>query len=175
MMRHVPRDVWIGLAMLAGAGLYWLGADGIKISPLDGAVNAAAMPKALAYALAAFSVLLIVRALSIEAMARRAAMLVGVKAPSADSPPAKATSTATPHLRAAGVLAIGVGYLLILYTTGYLIAAALLIMAMATYVGARFGPRLAAVAVALAVGFHVVFVELLGIPLPPGLLAPLLG
>jgi hypothetical protein len=171
MTLHVPRDVWIGLAMLAGAGLYWLGADGIPISPLDGAVNAAAMPKTLAYALGAFAILLIVRALSIETMARRAAAQAGEPEPAL---PATAPKIGT-HLRAVGVLGIGVGYLLILYLTGYLIAAALLIMAMATYVGARFGPRLAAVAIALAVGFHVVFVELLGIPLPPGLLAPLLG
>jgi putative tricarboxylic transport membrane protein len=174
---RVPQDVWIGLVMLGAAVAYWYGADGIPISPLDGAVNAAAMPKALAYALGALSLLLIVRALSVEVMAQRAAASAGVDAaPAAPLPtPEQLAKRRHAHLRAAGMLAFGVAYLLVLYLLGYLISAALLIIGVAIYNGAKPDWRLGLTALGLAIGFHVVFVVLLGIPLPPGLLAGLLG
>jgi hypothetical protein len=69
----IPRDVWIGLVTLVFSVLYWRAADGIPISPLDGVVNAGALPKALAYAMMFFSLLLILRALLTERMYLRAA------------------------------------------------------------------------------------------------------
>ncbi|MEL6264672.1 MAG: tripartite tricarboxylate transporter TctB family protein [Pseudomonadota bacterium] len=166
MPSHIPRDVWIGLVMLAGAALYWLGADGIPISPLDGEVNAAAMPKALAYVLAALAVLLIVRAISVEIIAARA----GATGPVPQPDPEERAEARRRHLRAAGVIAIGVGYLLVLETLGYLISITLLLIVLAAYIGARRDWRLPATAFALAASFKLIFVHLLGIPLPSGIL-----
>lgn len=161
MLARVPRDVWIGLVLLVGAVLYWYGADNIPISPLDGEINAAAMPKALAYVLGALSLILIVRSLSLVAMGAAAAQT------SSAEERAKARHA---HLRAIGILVLGVGYLLVVNWLGYALSVALLIFCVATYVGQKPGLRLAGTAVALAAGFTVIFVFILGIPLPGGVL-----
>jgi hypothetical protein len=49
--------------MLAGSALYWREADSIPISPLDGEVNAAAVPKMLATILGVLAVLLVIKTL----------------------------------------------------------------------------------------------------------------
>ncbi|MEM9781013.1 MAG: tripartite tricarboxylate transporter TctB family protein [Pseudomonadota bacterium] len=170
MLHRVPRDVWIGLAVIAGAGFYWLGADGIPISPLDGAVNAAAMPKALALALAVLGALLIIRSLSVEMMAARAGAAPAAAQSLSDE---DRRANRIKHLRAAGVVVIGAGYLLIVTTVGYIISIAALITVLAFYIGAKADWRLPATALGIAVGFYVIFVQFLGIPLPPGILQAL--
>ena len=62
-LRRMPRDFWVGLVILLGAALYWLGAASIPISALDGEINAAAVPRMLALALAVLAVILMVKAL----------------------------------------------------------------------------------------------------------------
>jgi hypothetical protein len=74
-------------------------------------------------------------------------------------------------VRAGGMLAIGIVYLLIVRTLGYAPAIALLIAAAALYGGAALSWRLFAIAVTGAVLYWLVFVWLLGIPLPGGVLA----
>lgn len=172
---RVPRDVWIGLVMLAGAVLYWYGAEGIPISPLDGEVNAAAMPKALAYALGALALLLILRALFIEVMARRAAAASAASAGATGAGPAEeGAARRKGHVRALGMLAIGLAYLLVLDTLGYAVSVALLIFGVAVYMGLRASPRVVAIAVLLAAGFYLIFARLLDIPLPEGILSGIL-
>lgn len=173
MPHRIPRDVWIGLAAVVLAGVYWYGADQIPISPLDGAVNAAAMPKALAYALGGLAVLLIVRALAIDAITRRATAAAGAAPPAA---PARtdaqdgedAVSRRKRHLRAGGMLAIGVLYLIAVPYLGYMLSIALLVFAVATYMQARPDRRLLLLSAGIAVFFYLLFVRFLNIPLPPG-------
>src|SRR3546814_16166124 len=62
----MPRDAWIGVVFLVLAVVYWIAADGIRISPLDGPVTAAGLPKSLGYALGGLSVLLILRRLALR-------------------------------------------------------------------------------------------------------------
>src|SRR3546814_151489 len=62
----MTRDTWIGVVFLAFAIVYWIAADGIRISPLDGPVTAAGLPKSLAYALGTLAVLLILRSLALK-------------------------------------------------------------------------------------------------------------
>src|SRR3546814_18423060 len=62
----MPRDAWIGVVFLVLAVVYWIAADGIRISPLDGPVPAAGLPKSLGYALGGLSVLLILRSLALR-------------------------------------------------------------------------------------------------------------
>src|SRR5690606_18326787 len=107
----MPRDFWIGLVTLGFAALYWTEAGKIRISPLDGPVGASGLPKSLAYARGLLSVLLIARA------------LIGKFRPLPQSDAAAAPQSRAemlrPHLRAIGMLAIGVVYLLMIGTIGY--------------------------------------------------------
>lgn len=172
---RIPRDVWIGLAALALGVWYWRAAGDIPISPLDGVVNAAALPRMLSVAMIVFSILLILRALLVEAMflraAKRAAGPVAPERPEEDGQ----SFTMAEHLKAAGVVVIGIVYLLILPWLGYVPSVILLIAATSIYIGARAGLYTLGVAVAVAVAFYLLFVVLLDIPLPVGTWPALLG
>jgi putative tricarboxylic transport membrane protein len=151
----VSKDAIVGLGLMAVAGLYWLGADQIRVSKLEGIVGAQVVPKGLAIGLAVLSLLLIVQTLL---RPRRAA------GPAGES---EATGLRA-HLRAAGMLLIGMGYLAVVGTVGYMPALVLLVLASALYLGQSPSARLVLVAVGLAVLYYLIFVRLLGIPLPPG-------
>jgi putative tricarboxylic transport membrane protein len=171
---RIPRDVWIGLAALALGGWYWRAAGDIPISPLDGIVNAAALPRSLAVAMMGFSVLLILRALAIEAMYLRAARRAA--GPVADRPALDGQAfTAGQHLKAAGIVAIGIAYLLILPYLGYLLSVALLVIVASVYIGARAGAYTVGVGLMVAVAYYLLFVRLLDIPLPAGFWPSLIG
>ena len=85
----------------------------------------------------------------------------------ADDSAANATPTLVYILRrAAGVFAIGVGYLLLVPLAGYFLTLIVVIAAMALFFGERASVRLALIAFAGAAVFWVLFVWLLGIPMP---------
>ena len=153
----MTRDTGVGLGLLALAGLYWLGADQIKVSRLEGIVGAQAVPKGLAVSLAVLSLLLVAQG------SWRAGG--AVLAPE----PASGAGGSEAHLRAIGILVIGVAYLLAVGTIGYLPAIALLVLATARYLGRPWSAELFLVATAGAALYCVIFVRLLGIPLPPGI------
>lgn len=181
---RIPPDVWIGLLTGAGAIAYWRIADDIPISPLDGAINATVLPKALASAMLVFSAMLILRALVIEAVALRAARKAAqAPASAAAAPPEQGAEPASEghvfgwrqHLKAAGVLAIGIAYLLVLPVIGYVLAIFLLVSVLSIYIGARPGLMPFAVGGAVALIFYGLFKLILGIPMPAGIFAGLLG
>ena len=62
-MAWPDRDFWIGVFMVGLATILWLEAGKIQISPLDGPVNAAGMPKSLAWALGILAPILMARSL----------------------------------------------------------------------------------------------------------------
>ena len=152
------RDSSVALGLMALSGLYWLGADQIRISRLEGAVGAQAVPKGLAVSLAVLAALLIAQDLL---QARRAAGVARSEE--------REVSGSYAHLRAAGMLMIGIGYLALVGTIGYMPAIALLVVATALYLGRSLSARVVLVAVGLAVLYYLIFVRLLGIPLPPGI------
>ncbi len=159
----MPRDFWIGVVALGFAALYWFEAGKIRISPLDDPVTAAGLPKALGVALGVLAMVMIVRSVLERVILSRApARETAARPPLAER--------MRPHLRAAGVLGLGVGYLLVVPHIGYTLAIIALIMAVSLYIGASFGFRFVAVAVLGGAFFYLLFVELLGIPLPPGAL-----
>jgi len=168
-MSFVTRDTWVGLVMLLVAAVYWHEADKIPISPLDGTVGAAGLPKTLAYALGVLALIMIVRSVIGEAL--------GGKASAAPNGARGSLSDAMrPHLRTIGMLALGVGYLLLVSWLGYAIAIACLLLAVSLYVGAAISLRTVLFAMIGGVVCHLLFVEFLGIPLPAGeILGPLLG
>ncbi|MEA5160239.1 tripartite tricarboxylate transporter TctB family protein [Cereibacter johrii] len=76
-------------------------------------------------------------------------------------------------LRAAGMFAIAAAYVLLVSWLGYPISLALLILAVALYMGARPGPRLLLIGVAGALAMWAIFVGLLGVRMPEGFLGAL--
>lgn len=165
-MSFITRDVWIGLVMLLVAVVYWLEADKIRISPLDGPVGASGLPKTLAYALGILAVILIVRSVIGGLADRKQTAPTDVE---------EKPQVLGPHLRAIGLLAIGVGYLLLVPWLGYTITIAGLLLVVSLYIGAAFTPRTLLIAVAGGVFYYLLFVQFLGIPLPAGELPALLG
>lgn len=165
----MTRDAWIGVVFLAFSVVYWIAADGIRISPLDGPVTAAGLPKSLAYALGALAVLLIARSLALKRLAAGKPAASAAEAPSENEP-----SDRRLHLRALGMLGLGLGYLLVVPYLGYTLSIIGLLLAAALYIGARSGARILAFAGVGGVFFYLLFVQFLHIPLPPGLWPDLL-
>lgn len=156
----MPRDTAVGLGLIVLAGLYWLGADQIRVSRLEGIVGAQVVPKGLAVTLLILSALLIVQ----DLWWRRRAQAEVPAGPATEQP--KGTGA---HARALGMLLIGAAYLGVVGFIGYLPAIALLILATALYTGRPWSFQLGLIAVSGAVLYYLVFVRLLGIPLPPGI------
>ena len=160
-MSFINRDTWIGLVMLLVAVVYWLEADTIRISPLDGPIGASGLPKSLAYALGVLSIILIARSLLGAIMAPKTTTKETIEGQSF-------AEAMRPHLRAIGMLAIGVGYLLLVPWFGYIITIAALLLAVSIYIGADFSLRTVLIAVVGGVVYYILFVQFLGIPLPAG-------
>lgn len=152
----MTRDAVVGTVILAFAGLYWLAARGIRHSSLEDSIGAAGLPNTLAALLAGLALLLILRSLF---LARRS-----------DEPTATDADRDVPraHLRALGMLALGVAYLVVIPSLGYAVSVALLVATVALYNHQRPSLRLALVTILISVGFYLLFVRLLHIPLPPG-------
>lgn len=160
---RTTADTWIGVLMLIAAVVYWLEAGKINISPLDGPVGASGLPKSLAYVLAALSVMLIFKGIS--------ATKHKVTDKAAEAAEAGSFSEwVKPHLRAVGMLFIGVGYLLLLPLLGYTIAIGILLLVVSLYNGAGLTLRTLLVGVLGAIFCKLLFVHFLGIPLPDGAL-----
>lgn len=158
---HTSADTWIGVIMLIAALVYWLEAGKIRISPLDGLVGAAGLPKSLAYVLAGLSLILIARGI--------AETKIRLRSNAAESEePRSLGDWIKPHLRAVGMLAIGVVYLLLLPWLGYTITVAMLLFAVSVYNGAQINLRTILVAVIGAAFCQLLFVQFLGITLPTG-------
>jgi len=169
----MTRDTWIGLVFLAFSVLYWIAADGIRISPLDGPVTAAGLPKSLAYALGGLAALLILRSLVIQRLSAGKAAKPAAELP-AEEEAADGKSAWELHLRAIGMLALGVGYLLVVPYLGYTLSIIALLLAVALYIGAKLGPKTLAMAGIGGVLFYLLFVQVLHIPLPSGIWPALL-
>ncbi len=143
-------DAVLGIASVVLASAYFAEASAIPQSLLADAVGADGVPRLLAFGLGATGL----------ALAGR-----GIARPVAgkdDAPPGAL-------LRAAGLLAILVVYLLLVPVAGYAISIAALIAAVAWYAGARPGATMAAAAIGGAALFWFMFGVLLGIPMPSGM------
>lgn len=165
------RDIFVGVFMLLLSVLYWFEANKIRISPLDGPVGASGLPKSLAYALGALAIIMIARSLVTIVIRRRGSTQAA--AATADGKPL--TARMMPHLRAVGMLLIGVGYLLTVSWLGYIPAIAGLLLIVALFSGAPFTLKTALFAIIGSLICYLLFVRFLGIPLPDGIyLGPLL-
>jgi hypothetical protein len=153
----IPRDAIVGIVLLAIAGIYWLGADAIPRSPLGGEVGAEGLPKALAYALATLSAILIARS-------------IWEKRAGTERPLPEEARSRRGHLRALGILVLGIAYIALLPYLGYALSIILLVGIAAWYNGKPLSWELVATAVATGVVFYLLFVIFLDIRLPAGFL-----
>lgn len=160
-MRKATLAVSAALFVLAVA--YWFAADAIPASRLAGQVGADGLPKLLGLALGVLSLLLAGQTLF--EMRRAAAEGQGEdKGEGGDRLPGSWRE----HLRALGLIGIGVGYLLLLPHLGYAVSAGLLLAAVATYAGLKPSWATLFFAVGGGVLFYLIFVKILQIPLPAG-------
>lgn len=145
------RDAVFGCATLAFSAAYYWMADNLPASQLSDAIGPQGLPKIYALALVALSLILI-----IGAAANRGAV-------------APAVESRAPLSRVAGVLLMGVAYIVLAPWIGYPIAIAALIAATTYYQGGAFTRYVALVSVIGGVLFWVLFVVLMGIQQPAGI------
>ena len=159
----MAKDLTCAAVLFVVAAVYYVLASGIGRSALSDEVGPAGLPIVYAAILAGLAILLALktglrciiarqRQLRSEPSNLRAAFVLG---------------------RAAGTLAIGAGYVLLVNVLGYWLSLALLLPAMASYQGEPIGRRLALISIAGATVFWILFVWLLGIPMPQPWLGPL--
>jgi hypothetical protein len=150
------KDLLAAAILLSIAGAYGFATLQIPSSTLDDGVGPRGFPFALTAALAVVAIAMAVRALS--------AVRVGSRADD-DAPEPEARWP-----RALGVLAFGALYIPAAALLGYSLALFLLLVAVPLYEGARFSWRVPAVAAGGAAVFYVLFVVVLGVRQPEGLL-----
>jgi putative tricarboxylic transport membrane protein len=149
----VNRDAALGGVTLALAVGYYLMAAAIPSSLLADAVGPQGLPRIYAVVLAALSLILLVKSLGRGAVA-----------------PEKAGPDASSHAwRVAGLLGIGVIYVIVVPWLGYMLSLAGLIVATTYYQGGTINRRVVAVALSGAFALWLLFVMVLGIPQPAGL------
>lgn len=162
----MPRNLIGGVASIAiGAGYLFMAAS-IRTSALDDAVGPAGFPKGLAFAMIGLGLVLCLQSF----WALRARHLAAARGAGEAG---DGSHGLLGVVRAAGMLGLGIGYLLIVRWLGYVPGIALLITAAAVYLGTPFSWRVVAIGLAGAVAYWVVFVWVLRIPQPAGLLAGL--
>ncbi len=154
-MRH--RDLVFGSMTLALAAVYYALTVTIPHSDLTDPIGPQGLPKTYAFVLAALSIVLIARSIK-----RRANLEPANLEPRIPDP-------RSPIPRVAGMLLIGVAYILVLPWLGYLLSVAALIAATTYFQGGSLNGRSILVAISGAVCFWVLFIWLLRIQYPAGL------
>ena len=154
--------VGASLLLLVAAG-YFTAAGDINRSALADEIGAAGVPVVYAATLAGLAVALAIKALISWRLGR--AVAGGVES----------GRQGRRLARAAGMLAIGIGYLAVVTVAGYLLSVLAVIALVAVYQGERMSWRLAGIAVGGAALYFVLFDQLLGIDMPAGLWPMLVG
>lgn len=149
------RDLALGAAGAAIAGGYYWLSVAIPESALADAVGPQGLPKTYAVVLLALSLILVGRSL------RKPNPEPGTRNPEPGS--------RSPFARVAGMLLIGIVYLLLVSWLGYLVSLAGLLLAVTWYQGGVLNRTIAVVAISGATVFWLMFVRLLGIPHPAGI------
>lgn len=157
------KDIQSGLVVAAVGFLYLWGLRGITETTLSDEVGPTGIPYLLGIGLALTGLLIAARGALVARKAQPA--VLAAPAPADDDEEADA-----PAWRAMSFLGLGVLFIGAAWLAGYVAAGIVLLAATATFEGIRPSARLAVLAVCGAVGFWIVFVKLLGIDLPHGVL-----
>ena len=159
------RDLLGALFLVLVAGGYYAAAGGINQSALADEVGAAGLPIVYAIALAALAFALAIKALLSWRFVGRAGGGAGNDL----------YSEGKKLVRAAGMLAIGIGYVAVVEFAGYPLTLVAVIALVATYQGERMDRRLAGIAIGGGVLFFVFFNLVLGTDMPAGIWPRLIG
>lgn len=165
MFSRIPKDLICALLLLMAAGGYYAASLGIGRSALADEVGATGLPNVYTAALAALAIALAIKSF----LGRRFEDGAG-RGSSNDL-----RGEGAKLLRAAGMLAIGVGYVATVNFTGYALTLVAVIASVAVYQGERMNWRLAGIAVGGGVLFYGFFSLVLGIDMPAGFWPAVLG
>ena len=171
-MKH--RDGVFGGAALTISVLYYWMATLVPVSQLADAIGPQGLPKVYAVILAGLSLILLVRSSRDPGSEIRGPKESG-KPPAADPRsliPDPRSRSRSRSFRAAGMLVIGIAYILVAPWLGYLLSISGLIFATAYYQGGTVGRQAAVVALCGGVFFWLLFVTFMGIAQPPGFFSP---
>ena len=160
----LTRDMVGAIAAILIGAVYLYFAHQLRVSALDDTLGPSGMPRILGWLMIALGAVLMV-----QAFAARRAVAVAAAAQPAEKGEWEGQGRKIAY--AAGLLAIGAAYLFVVETLGYLISIALLIIATATYLGAGFKGRVVTIGVLGAVFLYAMFVALLGVRMPAGILS----
>ncbi|CCF18436.1 conserved membrane protein of unknown function [Pseudorhizobium banfieldiae] len=160
----LTRDFVGGVASIALGAVYLFFAYQLRSSALDDSMGPGGLPRLYGWLLVGLGVVLTIQALLAPRLAT-----------ADDAPEEKGEwdGQGRKVAFAAGLLGIGVGYIFVIETLGYLLSIAVLLLVTALYLGAGNKGRVLAVAVLGAVFLWVMFVVVLGVRMPSGLLASL--
>jgi hypothetical protein len=150
------KDLISAAILLVIAGAYFAATFEIPTSTLDDGVGPRGFPLVLAFTLVTVAAAIAVRALTVKP--------ASTHAPDDDEEP----DARWP--RALGILAFGALYIPLALLVGYALALFLLLAVVPLYEGMRFSWRVPAVAAGGAAAFYVLFVLVLGVRQPEGLL-----
>lgn len=170
------RNLVTGIGALAiGAG-YLAMAYQLRASALADAVGPAGLPKILGFVMVALGAILCVQDLLQLRKARSESLAVVAPNGTVEAEPEDEGQGMTLGglAKAGGFLAIAVAYLLVIRTVGYPIAIGALLIVLTLYGGIKPTWRVFAIGIAGAVVFWVLFVEILALPLPAGILSGIL-
>jgi len=149
------RDFAGGIAAIITGSVYLYYTLQIRSSPLADTIGPTGIPKVLGVLMVLLGVLLSLQA-----------MYTALK--SSEPVPSEWTGQYRLVLRAAGLLVLGIMYLLIVKTLGYPISIAILLLLTTLYMGARFNWRVPAIAACGGLALWLLFDRLLGIAMPSG-------
>lgn len=160
----ISRDFVGGLAAVVIGSVYLYFAYQLRMSALDDSLGPAGMPRIYGWLLVGLG--LVLTAHAIVSFAVKPAAAAGGPEPERGEWVGQGRRIAW----AAGLLAIAAAYLLVVEAFGYLVSIALLILGAASFLGASFGARLVAIACLGAAALWALFVLILGVSMPSGLL-----
>lgn len=152
----LSRDFVGGLAAILTGSVYLFFTYKLRTSSLADSVGPAGLPKVLGILM-----ILLGLALCVQATFNY------LKSGKPNTP--EWTGQGKRVLRAAGLLLLGITYLMVVETLGYAVSIALLIMLTALYLGTPWSWRVPVIAGSGALALWAIFVQLLRISMPPGI------
>ena len=160
----LTRDFVGGVATIVIGAVYLYFAYQLRVSALDYSMGPGGLPRIYGWLLVGLGSILVIQALVARSLAAPAG---------AEPVKGEWDGQGRKIAYAAGLLVIAMGYIFIVESVGYLVSVGLFIVTTALYLGAGFSGRLLAIGIGGAVFLYAMFVSLLGVRMPAGMLAPL--
>ncbi|MDG2088349.1 MAG: tripartite tricarboxylate transporter TctB family protein [Arenicellaceae bacterium] len=151
------RDLVGGLVTIVLGSLYLVFSFRQRVSALADSIGPAGMPKVLGFLMVALGIVLCIQAIY---QYRKSAL----------SSPTEWDGIGGQILRAFGLVCIAILYIYLIAILGYVPSIALLLAAVAIYLGATISWRLAVIALCGSLALWAIFVLLLDVPMPAGIL-----